>query len=137
MTDSHDETLREAFDSLRRDNQASVPSFASLTSPDAFEAKRWRHRRRRIAIAAVVILPAAFILRPRANDEPDFERFTALTGIDPGQVTWRAPSDFLLDVPGRDLLRRIPLIEIQAPPLSPDSARPADSNFNRRRRSHS
>ncbi len=133
MTDSHDEKLRKAFDSLRRGNQVSVPSFASLTSPAALEAQRWRHRRRRIAIAAAVILPAAFILRPRANNEPDFERFAALTGIDPGQVTWRAPSDFLLDVPGRDLLRRVPLFEIHAPTVAPDSARRPDSNAPKRR----
>ena len=135
MIDSHDESLREAFDSLRRHTTTSAPSFASLTSPDALEAQRWRHRRRRIAIAAAVILPAAFLLRPRTNNEPDFERFAALTGIDPGQVTWHAPSDFLLDVPGRDLLRRVPLLEIHAPAIAPDSARPPDSNATKRRSS--
>ena len=134
MTDSHDENLRAAFDALRRDDKASAPSFASLTSPAALETQRWRIRRRRIVTVAVVILPAAFMLRPRAPDEPDFERFTALTGIDPGQVTWRAPSDFLLDLPGWDLLRRVPLLEIHTPSLAPaDSARPPDSNATKRR----
>jgi hypothetical protein len=86
---------------------------------------------------AAVILAAAFVWRPRANSEPDFERFAALTGIDPGKVTWRAPSDFLLDVPGRDLLRKVPLIEIQVPNLPADSAGPPDSNLNKRRRTDS
>lgn len=136
MTDRPDDDLRVAFNALNRDTASSAPSFASLTSATAMNGARRRHRNRRVAIVAAVILPVAFILRPRANDDPDFARFTALTGIDPGKVTWRAPSDFLLEVPGRDLLRRVPLIEIQAPASVPDSARPPDSNATKRR-SHS
>lgn len=137
MTESDDKALRAAFDSLRRDQRASAPSFASLTAPHALEARRWRHRRGRIAIIAAAIIAVAFIWRPRANSEPDFERFAALTGIDPGQVTWRAPSDFLLDLPGQDLLRTVPHIEIQPPALPADSAGPPDSNLNKRRRTDS
>lgn len=137
MSESDDEKLRNAFDALRRETQASDPSFASLTAPHALEAQRWRRRRRRIAIMAAAIIAGAFIWHPRANNEPDFERFTALTGIDPGQVTWRAPSDFLLEVPGRDLLRKVPLIDIQAPALSADSVRPPDPNSTPRGRSDS
>lgn len=132
MTERHDDDLRAAFNALRCDVANSEPSFASLTSATAMNVARRRHRNRRIAMVAAVILPVAFTLRPRANNEPDFARFTALTGIDPGQVTWRAPSDFLLEVPGRDLLRRVPLIEIQAPTSVPDSARPPDSNTTKR-----
>jgi hypothetical protein len=135
MNDPRDDDLREAFDALGRDLPTSIPSFADLTSTNARNAARRRSRNRRIAIVAAVILPVAFILRPGANNEPDFERFAALTGIDPGQVTWQAPSDFLLDVPSRDLLRRVPFLEIHAPALAPDSARPPDSNATKRRSS--
>ena len=137
MTESDDEALRAAFDSLQRYMRAAALPFASLTAPHALEARRWRHRRRRIAIVAAVIVAAALIWRPRASSELDFERFAALTGIDPGQVTWRAPSDFLLDVPGQNLLRTVPLIEIQAPALPADSAGLPDSNLNKRRRTDS
>lgn len=134
MNDPRDDDLHEAFETLGRHQQTSLPSFADLTSTKVMNASRRRRRRRRGALlAAVIMVPAFLALRARSEHGPDFERFTALTGIDPGQVTWRAPSDFLLDVPGRDLLRRVPLIEIQARPLSPDSARPPDSNATKRR----
>ncbi|HEY5544804.1 MAG TPA: hypothetical protein VIK50_02015 [Gemmatimonadaceae bacterium] len=134
MSESQDVNLREAFDTLRRETQAAAPTFASLTSATAMNTWRRRHRRRRGALlVAAIIIPGFLSLRARAPREPDFERFTALTGLDPGEVTWRAPSDFLLDVPGRDLLRKVPLIEIHAPALAPDSARPADSNATKRR----
>ena len=134
MTDSHDEKLREAFDSLRRATPASAVSFESLMSPAAMHSWRRRNRRRRGAVLAVaIIIPTLIAIRARSERVPDFERFTALTGIDLGQVTWRAPSDFLLDVPGRDLLRRVPLLEIQALTPVPDSARPPDSNATKRR----
>jgi len=130
----NDDNFRAAFDALRRQTQASAPSFVSLTSSTAMDASRRRHRRRRGALlVAAIVIPTVLVLRARSERGPDFERFTDLTGIDPGEVTWRAPSDFLLEVPGRDLLRRVPLIEIQAPALSPDSARPADSNATKRR----
>ena len=132
----NDDNLRAAFDALQRETQASAPSFASLTSATAMSASRRRYRRRRgallVAVAAIVI-PAVLVLNQRTDQSPDLERFTALTGIDPGEVTWRAPSDFLLDVPGRNLLRRVPLLEIHAPALPPGSARPADSNAIKRR----
>jgi len=135
MNDRQDDDLRAAFKALRRDATTTGPSFATLTSPTAMNAGRRRHRRRRIALAVAVLLPVAFILRPRPSSEPDFERFMALTGIDLAEVSWRAPSDVLLDVPGRNLLRRVPLIDITAPPGFPDSVRQADTNQTKRRTS--
>jgi hypothetical protein len=130
----NDDDLRTGFDALRRETWASAPTFASLTSTIAMNASRRRHRRRRGAVlVAAIVIPTVLVLRARSDRGLDFERFTAVTGIDPGKVTWRAPSDFLLDVPGRDLLRRVPLIEIQAPALPPERARPADSNATKRR----
>ena len=136
MNGSPDDDLRSAFAALERDR--SGPSFAELTDPRALDGTRRRHRRRRGALSLAVLAVAAIVaLCARSGTGPDFDRFTALTGIDLGEVTWRAPSDFLLDVPGRDLLRTTPLIEIQPPALPADSVGPADSNANKRRRSDS
>ena len=138
MSELRDENLSAAFDALRSDTVASAPSFASLTSPLAMNTWRRRQRRRRGALLAVaIILPLFLALWPRAPREPDFERFTALTGLDPGEVTWRAPSDFLLDIPGSELLRTVPLIEVTVPSIPADSAASADSAVTRRRRSDS
>lgn len=138
MSESHDDHLRHAFDALRRETQASAPSFASLTSAAAMTTARRRRRRRRGALlVAAILIPTFIVLRAGPARGPDFERFTALTGLDPGEVTWRAPSDFLLDVPGRELLRTIPLVDVLAPLVPGDSARPADSNVTPRRSSDS
>lgn len=134
MSDVHDDDLRPVFDALKRENGSSVPSFASMTSTAAMHTWQRRRRRRRGAIlVSAVIIPVALISIERRERAPDFERFTALTGLNLGHVTWTAPSDFLLDVPGRDLLRRVPLIEVRVPALTSDSSRASDSNTTKRR----
>lgn len=134
MTVDDDRDLKDAFNALGSRVRATAPSFDRLTSRQALHSARWRQRRRRAALLAVaVVIPAFFALRARTDRALDYERFTALTGIDLNEVTWEAPSDFLLDFTGRDLLRRVPVIEIQAPALAPDSTRPPDSNDTQRR----
>ena len=125
--------LRQAFDALKgvRDE---MPSVADLTTPVV--QNQWRRRRltkRSIILAATIAIPALWLMQSREPAMPDFERFTALTGIDPGEVTWIAPSDVLLDVPGSDLLRTVPVIEILLPAMAPDTAQSPDSNDNKRR----
>jgi hypothetical protein len=129
-----DRDLQDAFHALGSSVPTAGPSFEELTSRKALHVARWRHRRSRAALLAVAVaVPAFLALRAKSDGALDYERFTALTGLDLSEVTWEAPSDFLLDVPGRDLLRTIPLIETQAPALAPDSARSSDSNVTRRR----
>ena len=134
-----DRDLVAAFESLKTDPR-SLPSVAQLTS----SAARTHHRRRRmvrsVALVAVVVLPALMVYRSRAASPIDYERFTALTGIDLGDVTWKAPSDFLLDTPGDELLRTVPVIDIRIPIIPRDSVRPPDTNSTPalpRRSSHS
>jgi hypothetical protein len=136
MSEHRDQDLRRAFGALNDVVQASAPAFEDLTSSGALTGARRRHRRRRVAAAAIVVsILAILAVRARPKPGPDFERFTALTGLDLGEVTWKAPTDFLLDVPGIDLLRTIPLADVVVPPDLTDSAPPTDSNVNRRRRS--
>lgn len=128
-----DRDLRLAFDALKgvRDE---MPSVAELTSPVV--QNRWRRRRlaaRAAFVAAAIAIPALWLTKSREPAMPDFERFTALTGLDPGEVTWTAPSDVLLDVPGKDLLRAVPVIDILFPVISPDTTHSPDSNENKRR----
>ena len=133
MNAEDDRDLKDAFQALGR-ARATEPSFDQLTSREALNSARWRQRRRRAALLAVVaVIPAFLAVRARTDRTFDSERFTALTGIDLNEVTWEAPSDFLLDVPGRDLLRRVPIMEIRAPIVSSDSARSPDTNDTKRR----
>jgi len=116
---------------------STEPSFHQMTSREALEGARGQRRRRRTAgavlLSVAVAIPAFLAVRARTDHALDYERFTMLTGIDLKEVTWEAPSDFLLEVPGRDLLRGVPIIEIRTPALAPDSIRPPDSNDTKRR----
>ena len=134
MTADDDRDLKVAFDALGRQVRFAAPAFDQMTSREALNAARWRQRGRRAALLAIVaVIPAFLVFRARADRDLDYERFTALTGIDLNEVTWEAPSDFLLDFPGRDLLRRVPIIEVHTPAFAPDSVRPPVSNDTQRR----
>lgn len=138
MTADDDRDLRDAFEALGSRVRATEPSFDELTSGDSLNAARWRQRRRRrtagaALLAVVVVIPGFLALRARTERSLDYERFTALTGLDLNEVTWEAPSDFLLDFPGRDLLSRVPIIEIRTPVIADDSVRPPVSNDTQRR----
>ena len=84
--------LRDAFDTLRHDEAARAPRFE----------KMWRARRERrvvpkLAFAAMllIIVTAVFFVR---RPEPPRPSITA----------WKAPTDFLLATPGRELLQKTP-----------------------------
>ena len=128
------------FGRLRQQDEARGPAFARLTAPDSFSTLRRRQRRRRVVIASVasaVVLVTAY--RARSPAHPDYDGFAATTGLDLGAVYWRAPSDFLLDTPGRNLLRALPILtpDIDAPASPSGKVRPTDTNSTTRRRSDS
>ena len=136
MTDMRDDEMRAAFNALDAEVQTSAPSFAEIASASALNDARRRHRARRGSLLIVAILiPAYIALRARSTPAFDFERFSALTGIDPGEVSWKAPSDFLLSVPGYDLLRTIPTIDVRVPAARADSIRPQENRSTVRRSS--
>ena len=85
----NDDRLHDAFKELRRVETANVPSFRALLS-------RRRHRPYiRLAFAVVVLIVLAFTVIPRRPAAPSIS-------------TWRAPTDFLLQTPGRELLDSVP-----------------------------
>ena len=134
MSANEDRDLKDAFEALGRSVRMTEPSFDQMTSCETLNAARWRQRRHRAVLLIIAVaVPSFLALRARSEDALDYKRFTALTGLDLGEVTWEAPSDFLLDVPGRDLLRRVPLIEVHAPAFTLDSVRPPVSNDTQRR----
>jgi len=137
MKPDDDRDLRDAFKALGSSVRATGPSFHQMIAREALDESRWRRRRRRAAgaalLAVAVVIPAFLALSARTDRALDYERFTSLTGIDLKEVTWEAPSDFLLDFPGRDLLSRVPIIEIRTPVIAPDSVRSPVSNDTQRR----
>lgn len=88
----NDDRLREAFAQLRRGEVASAPRFAAL----------WQPRPRgallpRLALAALLLIVVTASLSPllRRQQQPSIS-------------AWKAPTDFLLATPGRELLQSTP-----------------------------
>ena len=92
----NDNSLRTAFAELRRAEADHVPPFrAPVTSPwGEVAAKR---RVRGFAFAAIVLLIAIGVaIFPRHPKQQ------------PSLSAWRAPTDFLLQTPGRELVQSVP-----------------------------
>jgi hypothetical protein len=136
MNGAGDDDVKRAFETLGSQVTAGAPSFAALASDEALRSARRRHRRRRGLVATMGIAALVLATRDRGAGDFDYDRFTALTGIDLGEVTWTAPSDYLLDVPGSDLLGSVPVIEVAVPVTGPDTM-PAPIRNDTQRRSPS
>ena len=97
----NDDDLRDRFVVLRREEEQGVPNFSSL----------WRGRvraplgrRRWLALAGCALIVVAAILllhleRPNRNE-------VSMVSI----TEWKAPTDFLLETPGREILQTVPEI---------------------------
>jgi hypothetical protein len=85
--------LREAFETLRQQEAGSAPRFDRM-----WHARAPRSFTPRLAFAAMVlIIVAVLALRP---EKPQ-----------PSITAWKAPTDFLLQTPGRELLQSTPEFE--------------------------
>jgi hypothetical protein len=115
MTTEHDDDgLREQFQRLRRQDERlarpfSVPRPArqATRQPLARQSEKLRHRlAAALAAAALGLVLAAGMgmlhwLRPRAAALPAADAIARLSG-------WRAPTDWLLQASGDQLLRGVP-----------------------------
>ena len=101
---SADQDLREQFSSLRREDAGRTPSFhrvlQKLKRTHSIDA-RLRALIACLAIAATA-LPVFWNFHHRAATAPAIAA--------PWLADWRAPTDFLLNTPGRELLRAVPQI---------------------------
>ena len=117
-----DHELRERFGRLRRDEQASIRSFDAVVARTAVRAPK-RHARRgpspRLAMAMLIVLATAVVLIVVQMQLAAKRRELWLVRLDPDSVSWEGPTDFLLETPGRRMLRTIPVLEWQLTPTSP------------------
>jgi hypothetical protein len=131
-----DDELRGLFSILRREDEAHVPPFVAERKArrETLPARPgWRLAG--VSVFAAAILAAVFLLRHEPGHSPE------VPGRGSGPVVsitaWRPPTDFLLNTPGREILRSAPVITSQPyghssvsplnrkrkPPSAPESPR--------------
>lgn len=118
-------TVRELFEGARQEESGASPEFSTVwraaerrrrttRSSRPSRRERWLLATATVALVTIVIAIAYYGSRPPV--EPPWP-FSSLT-------SWEAPTDFLLETPGSDLLRTLP----ELTPELPGYAREADSN---------
>jgi hypothetical protein len=99
---SSDETLRGRFAALRREDEQSVPGFAGLWRARARSPRRWTYWLATAACAVVILAGLLWLRSVRPGSKVD--KTVSIT-------EWKAPTDFLLETPGREMLRTVPRLE--------------------------
>src|SRR5262249_49464077 len=96
-----DEQLRRRFGDLRREDEWRAPQFAALWR--SRQRKRQRLSRWFAAGASAVLVLAGLLWLRSVQHGPENAPAASITA-------WKAPTDFLLETPGRELLRTVPAI---------------------------
>ena len=96
-----DDRLRRRFAALRREEDQQAPEFATLWRARA--GARRRQARWFAAAACMLVALLALLWIRSVQRRPDDKTVASIT-------EWKAPTDFLLETPGRDLLRTVPEI---------------------------
>jgi hypothetical protein len=96
-----DDMLRRRFAALRQEEDQQAPVFATLWRSRA--GARRRQTRWFAAAACAMIALLAFLWIRSVQRRPDDKTVASIT-------EWKAPTDFLLETPGRELLRTVPEI---------------------------
>jgi hypothetical protein len=105
--------IRERFAAWRAEVERSVPPFSETVSSalrrEESPARVWRVR---AAIVAIVcsIAAAGIVVRQNVARHEKMPLASA-SAPQPSLVTWSSPTAFLLETPGRELLRETPRFE--------------------------
>jgi len=98
---SPDDILRRRFAALRREEGQQAPEFARLWQTGA--GARRRQARWFAAAACMLVALLALLWIRSVQHRSDDKTIASIT-------EWKAPTDFLLETPGRELLRAVPEI---------------------------
>jgi len=121
--DSSDEHLRGLFSKLRKEDQARIPP-PLMTGPKIESVRqrrpaKWRPGLRFAATVCAATLLAALLwlrhdlsLHRAAPGQGSYAPVASIT-------EWRPPTDFLLNTPGREMMRTVPVL---TPEPSPNRA---------------
>ena len=96
-----DDMLRRRFAVLRREEEQQAPEFGRLWQAGA--GARRRQTRWFAAAACTLVALLALLWIRSVQRRPDDKTVASIT-------EWKAPTDFLLETPGSELLRTVPEI---------------------------
>jgi len=99
----HDSALHNLFARMRQEDQQYIPVFASLWGGRT-RAPRGKALWFVAATCLLIAVAAIFLLR---FERPKREQ-VSMASI----TEWKAPTDFLLETPGREMLRTVPEIGV-------------------------
>jgi hypothetical protein len=98
-----DQEFRERFASLRREDAKRAPGFERLLQRSP---RRSASHLGALAAASCLLVAATVVTVLQLSHRSRPAPYDAT----PSLANWRAPTDFLLDTPGRELLRSVPQI---------------------------
>jgi hypothetical protein len=102
MIERDDHHLRQRFEALRREDAAATPPFrATVAAARARPAAASGRRALWLAAVLVAVVGVVVVSTWRERDGVRLE-------VDLATVRWHAPTDFLLKLPGDELLRSVP-----------------------------
>jgi hypothetical protein len=102
MTEHDDHELGERFHALRREVAAAVPPFRSMLEA-ALARPHPRRFGRAVVATALTLVALVLILTLRGRHR---------AAVDLAGVRVHTPTDFLLQLPGADMLRTVPTLTI-------------------------
>jgi len=109
--DPHEQALTELFAARERRDEAASPGFARVLRRPVHGARGAGGRRWTLAaVGALLLALAVFGIVSMRHPAPA-----------PTLADWKAPTDFLLDVPGGDLLDSTPAFPSRNLPIPTDS----------------
>jgi hypothetical protein len=100
MSERDDEELQERFAALRREHTIAAPVFRDTLAAARSRPHPGARRRLGFAAGAALVLVALVLMLTVRNRHR--------TTVDLASVRVHAPTDFLLQLPGADLLRTMP-----------------------------
>lgn len=116
-TDQDDAALQRLFAERERRDEAASPRYERVVHRPvrAIRARRWVPATVGLFLIAMIVL--GIVWRHRQPAPPP-----SLTPEQPTLTTWKAPTDFLLAVPGGELLDSTPAFPDPNLPASPHSS---------------
>ena len=105
MIDRDEHDLRERFAALRREESAGTPEFRRMLAAARTRPRSGRRDVGFLAAAVLVLIAFVAILTVRHGHR---------TPVDLAGVRVNVPTDFLLQVPGAELLRTVPRLGLMS-----------------------